>query len=203
LWTGNLSAALNHTRLLVDLTNRHGLSHWAAYGAGYRRIVALKSANADTSSRPPNAPIEEIDQSDLGFQPLSAIVELVEALIRLGRRDEALAAFDRRAGQLSEVSCFTPELLRLRGELELLQAAPSAANRSENLFRQALDLAHGQGALSWELRAAMSLARLLSHQGSSGEAIACLKSVYERFTEGFDTADLVAAKRLQDELSDG
>ena len=56
-----------------------------------------------------------------------------------------------------------------------------------------------QGALSWELRAATSLARLLSNCGRQAEAMTCLQLVYDRFTEGFGNADLLAAKRLFDE----
>jgi predicted ATPase len=54
--------------------------------------------------------------------------------------------------------------------------------------------------LSWELRAATSLARLLHHQGRPTDAVACLQPVYDRFTEGFGTADLIAAKQLLDVL---
>jgi predicted ATPase len=93
------------------------------------------------------------------------------------------------------------ELMRVRGELLQLQVAPGAAAVAEDHFRQALDWARRQGALSWELRAAMSLARLLGDQGRPADAIACLQPVYDRFTEGFGTADLVTAKRLLDELS--
>jgi predicted ATPase len=82
----------------------------------------------------------------------------------------------------------------------LLQTAPATAKPSDDLFRQALDIAHQQGALSWELRAATSLARLLRDQRHPADAIACLRPVYDRFTEGFGTADLIAAKRLLDEL---
>ena len=71
---------------------------------------------------------------------------------------------------------------------------------AEDLFRQALDMARRQDALSFELRSAMSLARLLRHEGRHADAIVCLQPVYDRFTEGFGTADLIAAKRLLDEL---
>jgi predicted ATPase len=81
------------------------------------------------------------------------------------------------------------------------RGAPGAAAAAEDHFRQALDWAQRQGALSWELRAATSLARLLSDQGSSADAIALLQPVYDRFTEGFATADLKAAKALIDDLS--
>ena len=71
---------------------------------------------------------------------------------------------------------------------------------AEDHFRQALDLAHRQGALSWELRAATSLARLRRDQGRSADALALLEPVYNRFTEGFETADLKSAKTLLDTL---
>src|SRR5207244_4107954 len=90
------------------------------------------------------------------------------------------------------------ELLRIKGELILLQDAPGAAATAEDHCRQALDRAHRQGALSWELRAAASLTRLLRDQNRSAEAIAVLAPIYNRFTEGFETADLIAAKALID-----
>ena len=71
---------------------------------------------------------------------------------------------------------------------------------AEGHFRQALDWARRQAALSWELRAATSLARLLSDHGRSADATALLQPVYDRFTEGFDTADPKAAKALLDTL---
>ena len=92
------------------------------------------------------------------------------------------------------------ELLRIKGELLLLQRGPGAVAAAEDHFRQALDWARRQGALSWELRAATSLARLLRNRAPSVDAIACLQPVYDRFTEGFGTADLIAAKLLLDEL---
>jgi predicted ATPase len=93
------------------------------------------------------------------------------------------------------------ELLRIKGELLLLEGAPNAAAAAEDHFRQALDWARQQGALSWELRAATSLARLRRNQGRPAEAAALLQPVYDRFTEGFTTSDLKAAKALLDELS--
>ena len=81
-----------------------------------------------------------------------------------------------------------------------MQDTQDAAMEAEGHFRQALDWARRQGALSWELRAATSLARLLRDQGRSVDAMALLQPVYDRFTEGFDTVDLQAAKALIDAL---
>jgi predicted ATPase len=89
---------------------------------------------------------------------------------------------------------------RLKGELSLLHGRPGAAGSAEIHFWQALDGAREYGALSWELRAATSLARLLLNQGRPADATACLQPIYDRFTEGFSTADLIAAKQLLDDL---
>jgi predicted ATPase len=78
----------------------------------------------------------------------------------------------------------------------------SAPNGAEDHFRQALDWARRQGALSLELRAATSLARLWRDQGRPAEGMALLQPVYDRFTEGFDTGDLKAAKALLDGLAE-
>jgi predicted ATPase len=82
-----------------------------------------------------------------------------------------------------------------------LQSARTVAQTAEDLFRRALDGARRQETLSWELRAATSRARLLRDRGRSADAIACLQPIYDRFTEGFDTADLQAGKKLIDELN--
>jgi predicted ATPase len=86
--------------------------------------------------------------------------------------------------------------LRLKGELVLLHDAQNAAAVAEDHFRQSLEWAGRQGALFWELRTTMSLARLRQRQRKTSEARKLLTAVYERFTEGFDTTDLVSAKAL-------
>jgi len=91
------------------------------------------------------------------------------------------------------------ELLRVKGELELMKSRCEAA-AVEPIFLRSIAWARQQGALSWELRAATSLARLRERQGRSNEAFAALAPVYERFDEGFDTADLKSARGLLHEL---
>jgi predicted ATPase len=108
--------------------------------------------------------------------------------------DEALAAFEAsgRGDMLTEAH-------RLQGEFLLRQAVPDAV-QAEACFQQALIIARRQQAKSWELRAAMSLARLWQQQGKRDEARTLLAPVYGWFTEGFDTADLQEAKALLEEL---
>jgi predicted ATPase len=89
-------------------------------------------------------------------------------------------------------------LLRTRGEILLARGAVTAAEES---FLEAVDIAREQEALLWELRAALSLARLRVNQGHEDEAQRLVAQVYDRFTEGFATPDLRAAKAFLDGLA--
>ena len=94
---------------------------------------------------------------------------------------------------------YEAELSRLTGVLHLAQS-PAAQAEAEGYMRHALETARRQEAKSLELRAAMSLSRLWQQQGKREEAHELLAPVYGWFTEGFDTADLTAAKALLDAL---
>lgn len=94
------------------------------------------------------------------------------------------------------------EILRVRAEALLLLGEPSQAQAVEALLLEALDLARRQGALAWELRSAISLARLWISQGRRRPARKLLASVHGRFTEGFTTRDLVCVRELLDGLQD-
>jgi predicted ATPase len=94
-----------------------------------------------------------------------------------------------------------PEVLRLKGELMLMQETPSSVAAEAPHCLRSLDCARRHRALSWELRAALSLAQFHRDQGRMHEARDSLTSVYGRFTEGFGTADLLTAKQLLDDFS--
>ena len=94
----------------------------------------------------------------------------------------------------------TPELLRVDAELLLWHAAPDAVTAAEAKLLRALEIAREQSALSWELRAAMSLARLWRRHGRATEARDLLAATYGKFTEGFGTSDLFRARSLLADL---
>ncbi len=103
------------------------------------------------------------------------------------------------AGTAKERWC-EAEVNRIAGEIALLLTAPDVAN-AEACFERALAVAREQQAKSWELRAAMSMARLWRNQGRRPQARDLLAPVYDWFTQGFDTLDLKQAKALLDELA--
>src|SRR5262249_55368213 len=94
----------------------------------------------------------------------------------------------------------TSELLRVHAELVLWHTANDAAANAEASLRYSLTIAKEQGAQSWELRAATSLARLWQRQGRTSDAYELLIGAYAKFTEGFSTGDLVLARSLLDSL---
>jgi predicted ATPase len=200
-WVGDRAAATKYTARLVELSRQHALPHWAAFGARFEQVLVIKAGDVDGGSQRRPSGRDDVAAPNFSFRSLSGLTQLAEALGQAGRTTEGLALLEAGVEQFED-GCFSPELIRLKGELMMQQDMPGAAESAETHLRQALDGARKQGALSWELRAATSLARALRAQGRAADAIACLRPIYDRFTEGFGTADLVAAKQLLDEAGD-
>jgi predicted ATPase len=132
------------------------------------------------------------------------LARLAETLIRAGQPDvaltvlvEALAFIDTSGERWWEAECY-----RLWGECLLAQKGPRrGAGEAAARFQHTLDVARQQRAKSLELCAAMSLSRLWQRQGKRKAARQVLAEVYDRFTEGFDTADLQEARALLEDLA--
>src|ERR1700681_44211 len=203
LLIGDLVAAEHYVGMMLDHSTRFALAFWRAWGRSYHGALVIKRGDVTTGFPLLRAAFDELGDSK---PVVLRLIELLmsEALGRAGQIAEGLAAIEEAIArsERTEERWAMAELVRVKGELLLLQGAPGAAAAAGDHFRQALDWARRQGALSWELRAATSLARLLRRdQRRSIDATAVLKPVYDRFTEGFDTADLIEAKRLLNELN--
>ena len=126
----------------------------------------------------------------------TSTVALAEALD--GNVPQALETIEKALQMNPAELSWRPEAIRIRGELRLSLHQAEAAERD---FREAVALARQIGGSAWELRSAMNLAQMLRLRGDIGEARSILETLYSRFTEGFDTADLKDAKALLDELN--
>ena len=126
---------------------------------------------------------------------------LARAYADLGQFEEAERCIEEAIATMdaTKESWCEAELYRLAGEIALKSPEPRAA-KAEAHFDRALTVAEAQRAKSWELRAAMSKARLWRDQGRRDQARDLLRPVFGWFTEGFDTLDLKQAKALLDEL---
>ncbi len=127
---------------------------------------------------------------------------LSDAYTQLTRFEDAHRVLDEglAVAEKNDDRCHEAELHRLKGEL-LLTESPDRFSDAEACFRRAIETARCQQSKGWELRATMSLARLWRRQGRRGDARAALAAVYETYTEGFTTPDLVDAKGLLESLT--
>jgi predicted ATPase/DNA-binding winged helix-turn-helix (wHTH) protein len=202
LFTGDLAAAESYVAMLRDSSAAHALPIWRAEAHRFHATLLIRNGDFDTGLRLLRTSLEQSPEAT--YQPYFTwfLGELAEGLGRAGQIAEGLEAIDEALArsERNEDRWCVAELLRIRGELLLLQGSPESAAAAEDHFRQALDWARRQGALSWELRGRTSLARLLRDQYRFTEAIALLAPIYDRFTEGFETADLKTAKALIDSL---
>jgi predicted ATPase len=187
-------------RLAFDLATRHALEVWKDLAQCFEGAVLIKRGDHGAGSQLLQSALERLPFPEPTFNHHMSLLlaELAAGLGGAGQIAEGLGVVDAalaRAEQTEAGWCLA-ELLRTKGELLLLERAPSAVATAEACFQQALDVARRQGALSWELRSATSLARLWRGQRRVNEARKLLAPVYHRFTEGFETADLMAAKAL-------
>jgi predicted ATPase len=201
LLVGDLVAAEHYVEMLRDHTARRGLALWHAWGRCYKGTLVIKRGDISAGLRLLRDGYDEL--SEARFAGLRLVgFQMAEALGCAGQIGDGLdlieEAIDR--SERTDERWLIAELLRVKGELVLQAGAPDAAVVAEDLFRQALEEAHRQGAWSWELRAAMSLARLRCHQRRTKAAREILARVYARFTEGFETTDLKTATLLLDGL---
>ena len=186
---------------LVAVATEQGFPFWRAQGTIYRGWVKVKNgdvAEGISLLRSGSSGLPRHRSGGAGCPHLIAL--LARACEIAGQIEEALTLLDD-ALQIVERTgerWFAAELNRHKGQLLLRQGHSEAA---EELYRKALSIAEEQEAKLWELRAAVSLARLRRDQGRHAEARDLLAPVYGWFTEGFDTPDLKEAKALLEALN--
>jgi class 3 adenylate cyclase/predicted ATPase len=184
---------------LVSVTTEQGFPHWGAQGAIYRGWVNVEHGDvaAGISLIRDGARAYRAAGAELWMSHFVAL--LASACEIAGQVEETSTLLDEalQIVQGTGEHWFAAELYRHKGRLMLRQGHPGDA---EEHYRKALSIAAEQGAKLWELRAAVSIARLGRDQGRCCEARDFLAPVYGWFTEGFETPDLREANALLDEL---
>jgi hypothetical protein len=188
-WTGDAPGARRLIAALLDHSAKHSLNYWHVWGRCFD--AALELRNGDTAENRERRR-ELLRDPLISAQHLDTLGTLSEELVE----PELVAR-----AEMGRAGWSAAEVLRAKGEIILREDAPDAACAAETMFRRSMDMARRQEALSWELRAATSLARLWRKLGRIHEAHGLLASVHARFSEGFGTADLVTAKTLLDQLA--
>jgi class 3 adenylate cyclase/predicted ATPase len=197
--TGNHSVLEEWASQLISVTAEQGFLLWRAMGTIYRGWVGVNNSNVVEG-------ISLLRQGLAAYRATGAeafvpyqIALLAKACEIAGQIEEAVDLLNdslqivERTGE----RWLAAELYRHKGQLLLRQGHLWPA---EELYRKALSIAEEQGAKLWELRVAVSLARLRRDRGHQSEARDLLAPIYDWFTEGFDTQDLKEAKALLEEL---
>jgi ATP/maltotriose-dependent transcriptional regulator MalT len=202
LWMGNLSEVEAIAERLISVANKYSLAPYSALALGLSGALAVRRGEATSAIQQLSGCLQTLRSWRHGAQTSVFSSDLAEAMAMAGRIDDAVETIDGAMSEAEGVggSFDMPEMLRLKGDF-LLTRDPSNAAEAEDCFRRSLELAHRQGALSWELRTATALARLRASQGHREEAREELAAVFGRFAEGKETVDLRTAANLLDTLA--
>jgi predicted ATPase len=199
---GNYAKARALIDDLVSLANEKGASHWRARGLFLRGwLLAVTGEAAGAVQMITSGLSEHRSMGATVFVPFY-LSYLGGAYGQLGQFEdawccisEAITAMETTGERWCEA-----EVHRIAGEIVLKSPEPDMA-KAEACFKRALAVSHAQQTKSWELRAAMSMARLWRDQGKQQQAHDLLAPVYGWFTEGLDTLDLKEAKSLLEQLT--
>jgi tetratricopeptide (TPR) repeat protein len=198
-WAGDLASAETSIERAIAHASTYLLTPFqiVAYGLKGESLIKRGEVHAGTELLRSSLETLHADRYELYTSALGGA--LAVGLAMSGRHDQALTTINGIIAEAERNSDLynLPELVRLRGTF--LERTFNAAE-AERCFLQSIDLADRQDAPSWRLRTSIDLARLRLKQNRRTEAYDLLAAAYARFNEGFDTADLKAAKRLLDHM---
>jgi predicted ATPase/DNA-binding winged helix-turn-helix (wHTH) protein len=202
LWAGDWTSAEEYIERCIAHADRYSLAPYQAVGLGVKGELSVKRGEAEAGIHLLQVALDTLHAHRYELLTTAFNMTAVEGLALTGRFDQALEAIDQTIALVESNGdlFYMPELLRIKGDI-LASAPRPRLPQAEDCFVRSLELAGQQSALAWELRTATNLAVCWSEQGHFDKARNMLARIYGRFTEGFESSDLKAAKRLLDELA--
>jgi len=193
------SAALELSQRAIDEATEQGLAFATAVSTAINGWARSCQGNDESALEEMRRAIEFAESTE-SISPTWLLLPLADEYLRFGRTEECAAVIEKMFERVRlEQRMEEVEIFRVKGEMLLKQGGSHAAE-GEQCLRQAIEVARNQSAKLFELRATTSLARLLRDTNRNDEARAILTKIYNWFTEGFATADLIDAKSLLAEL---
>ena len=205
-WTltfcGHYVAANAQVDEVIALANEKGSRFWQAVGMVNRGWVFAETGRTADALQMNSSGLAAVRSTGATMSVPIILTNLAKVHAELAHFDDAWRSIGEALTevQATKATLFEAELNRVAGDIVLRSPEPDPS-KAQAYFERALAVARQQQAKSWELRAAMSMARLWRDQGKRDEARNLLAPVYGWFTEGFDTRDLKEAKALLDQLS--
>jgi predicted ATPase len=191
----------SYAAMVVSVSTENGFSHWLNCGRIFEGWAEICRGEVDGWIELLRAGVAAWQKRGARlWLPIFLTLE-AEACAKAGRGDAALEAIEEALAIAKNTSERWAMAEVLRVKARLLKAAAGAETKEiETILLSSLDIARAQQARCWELRAACDLARLWKGQGRGREGLKLVQAIYEQFTEGFDTADLLEAKALMQDL---
>jgi predicted ATPase len=201
LWNGDLKSAEQYNELFIAQADRYSLAPFQTIGQGAKGELMVMRGELEPGIVLLRRSMEALRAHRYGVLTAFSIA-LAQGLSGIGQKAEALGIIDEAIALVehNEDLFGFPELLRIKADILASMPDPDVIEAERYLVRS-LELAVQQSSLAWELRTATSMARLWSLQGRHDEARDVLAPVHARFTEGFESPDLTAARHLLDMLS--
>jgi predicted ATPase len=195
---GDFDAAERHGDMLLEHSERHAIRLWRIWAGCFKGMVMAKRGSIDAGLALLRSEIERAGDARLLPRFLLPLGELAACLGEANEIERGLAAVDQALERCNakHEQWYVPELLRIKGELILKDKRHQATASAEQCFSEGLKLARQQGALFWELRSALSLARFSIGHDRETDARKILATVHGAFTEGHQIADFREAKTL-------
>ena len=202
LWTGDSAAAEMQVEELIALADDKGALVWKAWGMMARGFLFVMTSKPSNAAQMITSGITALRSTGSTLWVPRYLSYLARAYAEVGRFEAASDSIREALAEteLAKETWCEAEIHRTAGDITLMAPEPDVP-KAEVYFERALEIARKQQTKSWELRAAMSMARLWRDQGKRDEARDLLAPIYGWFTEGFDTLDLKEAKALLDELA--
>ena len=203
LWLRELEWADGLIETLIEVASKHQLKPYRTGGMALKGELLLARGLTEEGVALIKAVLEPLRAEQLNIMLVPTLRAYAEGLARLGAVEEAertIVNLVERA-ETASPTYLLPELLRTRGDI-ILAGQPRDEQGAEACYRRAVAQAQTDGALGWELRAAISLARLLQQGNRPGEAAELLEQTLSMFTEGFETGDLINARELLQSINE-
>jgi hypothetical protein len=202
LWNRNLDDVERCVASLLEHAERHSLMPYHTLAHGMAGEILIRRGQPDAGIAQLRTALERLHGLRYELQTTSLMIAIADGMALAGRPREADKAIDEAiaVGERNGDLFMMPEALRIKATI-LMSLDGSLFAEAEKYLHRSRDLASEQGALAWELRTATALASLRVRQGRPEQARAALLPVYQRFTEGFDGADMTEARSLLDELA--
>jgi predicted ATPase len=196
---GNYTEAISAADETISLADEKGSAYFKAFGTFSRTVLLFLTGDAQFAIQTLNSTLAVLRTIGTTVTSPLLLYYLAQAHMEMGQFDDAHRCVSEAigVGETTGERWCEADLHRIAGEIALLRSEPPEA---EAHFERALSIARAQKARSWELRAAMSMARLWCEEGKRAAARDLLAPVYGGFTEGFETHDLREAKALLDAL---